>query len=97
MNSPRSDLQHKFRCGPCKILGPKLERVVDASQGQVDLAIVDVDESQEVAEKLSVSSIPAVFAFHKGKIVGSFIGNQDQAQVKNKSNINLFFFSWKSL
>jgi putative thioredoxin len=69
-------------CGPCKTLGPILEKVIGATDGRVELAKVNVDENQWVASQFQVQSIPAVFAFRDGKVVDGFIGALPEAQVK---------------
>ena len=61
-------------CGPCRTIGPVLERVVGATDGAVELAKVDVDRNPQVAGAFGVQSIPAVFAIRDGKVVDSFIG-----------------------
>jgi putative thioredoxin len=61
-------------CGPCKTLGPIIERVVEATDGAVALAKVNVDENPAVAGSFQVQSIPAVFALKDGKVVDAFIG-----------------------
>src|SRR5438445_12211842 len=61
-------------CGPCRTLGPVLERVVAATEGKVALVKVDVDANPRVASTFQVQSIPAVFALQDRKIVDSFIG-----------------------
>jgi putative thioredoxin len=61
-------------CGPCRTLGPILERVVDATGGAVALAKVNVDENPAIAGSFRVQSIPAVFAISDGKVVDQFIG-----------------------
>jgi putative thioredoxin len=61
-------------CGPCRTLGPILERVVGATDGKVELVKVDVDANPRVATTFQVQSIPAVFALKDRKIVDSFIG-----------------------
>ncbi len=61
-------------CGPCKTLGPIIEKVVGETSGAVELAKVDVDANPQVAQAFNVQSIPAVFAIHEGKIVDSFVG-----------------------
>jgi putative thioredoxin len=68
-------------CGPCKTLGPVLERVVEATGGQVELAKVDVDANPQVANAFQVQSIPAVYALKDGKVVDGFIGAQPEANV----------------
>ncbi|MEZ5249468.1 MAG: thioredoxin domain-containing protein [Ilumatobacteraceae bacterium] len=49
-------------CGPCRTIGPILERVTDATDGQVVLAKVNVDENPGVSQAFQVQSIPAVYA-----------------------------------
>jgi len=68
-------------CGPCKTLGPILERVVDATDGQVVLAKVDTDQNPGVAQAFRVQSIPAVYALKDGKVVDGFVGAQPEATV----------------
>ena len=69
-------------CGPCKTLGPILEKVIGETGGRVQLAKVDVDANPWVAQQFQVRSIPAVFAFRDGKVVDGFIGALPEAQVK---------------
>ena len=69
-------------CGPCRTLGPMIERVVDATNGEVVLVKVNVDDNPRVSSTFQVQSIPAVFAIHEGKVVDSFIGALPEAQIK---------------
>lgn len=69
-------------CGPCKQLGPILERVIGATQGKVELAKVDVDANPQVAQAFQVQGIPAVFALKDGQVVDSFVGAQGEAEVQ---------------
>ena len=68
-------------CGPCKTLGPILERAVAATTGAVELAKVNVDDNPQVAASFQVQSIPAVFALRDGKVVDGFVGALPEAQV----------------
>lgn len=61
-------------CGPCKTLGPILEKVCDASGGKVVLAKVDVDANPAISQAFQVQSIPAVYAFKDGQVVDGFMG-----------------------
>lgn len=61
-------------CGPCKTLGPILEKVIDATDGAVELVKINVDENPRSGATFRVQSIPAVFALRDRKIVDSFIG-----------------------
>jgi putative thioredoxin len=69
-------------CGPCKTLGPILEKVVEAADGQVELAKVDVDANPAVARAFQVQSIPAVYALKDGKVVDGFVGAQPEHLVQ---------------
>ena len=69
-------------CGPCKQLGPILEKVVDETGGKVVLAKVDVDANHQVAAAFQVQGIPAVFALRDGKVVDTFVGAQPEANVR---------------
>ncbi|MGI8984745.1 MAG: tetratricopeptide repeat protein [Acidimicrobiales bacterium] len=69
-------------CGPCRTLGPIIERVVAETGGAVALAKVDIDSNPQVAAAFSVQSIPAVFALSGGQVVDSFIGALPEAQVR---------------
>ncbi len=69
-------------CGPCRTLGPILERVVAATGGRVELAKIDVDANPRVSATFGVQSIPAVFALRDGRIVDSFLGAVPEATVK---------------
>ena len=70
-------------CGPCKTLGPILEKVVAETRGAVELAKVDVDANPEVSQAFAVQSIPAVFALRDGKIVDSFVGVLPESGVRD--------------
>eukprot|EP01113_Clastostelium_recurvatum_P026470 TRINITY_DN3176_c0_g1_i1.p1 TRINITY_DN3176_c0_g1~~TRINITY_DN3176_c0_g1_i1.p1 ORF type:complete len:152 (-),score=33.55 TRINITY_DN3176_c0_g1_i1:32-466(-) len=72
---------HAAWCGPCRVLGPKLEKLVDAADGAISMAKVDVDKEDQIAADHNVSSIPAVFAYHKGKVIGNFTGLSSDADL----------------
>jgi len=69
-------------CGPCKTLGPILEKVIDETGGQVVLAKVDVDSNRQTAAAFQVQGIPAVYALKDGKVVDGFVGAQPEANVR---------------
>jgi putative thioredoxin len=70
-------------CGPCRQLGPSLERAVTAAKGKVKLVKVDIDKNPAYAGQLKVQSIPAVFAFVDGRPVDYFMGALPESQVKD--------------
>ncbi len=69
-------------CGPCRSLGPIIERVIDATGGEVILVKVNVDENPRISQAFQVQSIPAVFAVKDRKVVDSFVGALPEHQVK---------------
>lgn len=69
-------------CGPCKQLGPAIERAVTAARGKVKLVKIDIDQNPQFAGQLRVQSIPAVFAFVGGRPVDGFTGALPESQIK---------------
>ncbi len=69
-------------CGPCKQLGPLLEKIVDEAKGAVRLVKVNIDENQEIARQMRIQSIPAVFAFKDGQPVDGFMGAIPESQIR---------------
>ncbi len=69
-------------CGPCKQLGPLLERVVAATRGKVRLVKINIDENPQLAQALRIQSIPAVYAFDQGQPVDGFVGALPESQIK---------------
>ena len=79
-------------CGPCKDLGPNIEKAVNNANGKVVLAKVNIDENQAIAAQLRVQSIPTVYAFVDGQPVDGFMGAQPESTinefVKKVSDLN---------
>ena len=69
-------------CGPCKQLGPILEKAVAVAGGKVKLVKMNIDEHPQVAGQLGIQSIPAVIAFDKGQPVDGFVGALPETQVR---------------
>jgi putative thioredoxin len=68
-------------CGPCKQLGPVLEKVVRAAKGKVKLVKMDIDKHPSIPGQLGIQSIPAVFAFVNGQPIDGFLGALPESQV----------------
>src|SRR5215469_11430593 len=69
-------------CGPCKQLGPILEKTVRASNGAVRMVKVNIDENPQIAQQMRIQSIPAVYAFKDGRPVDGFVGAVPESQVR---------------
>jgi putative thioredoxin len=69
-------------CGPCKQLGPILEKVVRGAGGAVRMVKLNIDDNPEIAQQMRVQSIPAVYAFKDGRPVDGFVGALPESQVK---------------
>jgi putative thioredoxin len=69
-------------CGPCKVLGPILERLAASYGGRFELVKVDVDANRELQAQFRVQSIPTVIAFKDGRPAASFVGARSEAQVR---------------
>src|SRR5258705_1772978 len=69
-------------CGPCKQLGPLIERAVADANGAVRLVKVNIDENPEIAQQLRIQSIPTVYAFFQGQPVDGFMGAIPESQIK---------------
>jgi putative thioredoxin len=69
-------------CGPCRMLGPVLEKLASEYNGKFLLAKVNVDTESELAAQFGVRSIPAVFAVRGGKAVDGFVGVQPESAIR---------------
>jgi len=69
-------------CGPCKQLGPMLEKAVTEARGGVRMVKINVDENQQLAAQLRIQSIPTVYAFFQGQPVDGFQGAQPESELK---------------
>ena len=69
-------------CGPCKTLGPMLEKLEAEAAGKWKLVKVNVDENQELAAHFQVRSIPHVMAFADGRPVDQFVGVLPEGQLR---------------
>jgi putative thioredoxin len=69
-------------CGPCKQIGPLLEKIVNEAKGAVRLVKINIDENPEIAQQLRIQSIPTVYAFRNGQPVDGFMGAVPESQLR---------------
>ncbi len=68
-------------CGPCKTMGPALEKAVNAQKGRIVCYRYNIDNNRELAAQLGIKSIPAVFAFFAGRPVDGFMGAKTEGDI----------------
>ena len=69
-------------CGPCKQLGPLLEKVVATVKGKVKMVRINIDENQQIAQQMRVQSVPTVYGFFDGQPINGFSGAQPESTLK---------------
>ncbi|XP_029946452.1 thioredoxin, mitochondrial [Salarias fasciatus] len=72
---------HAQWCGPCKILGPRLEKAIAKQKGRVAMAKVDIDDHTDLAIEYGVSAVPTVLAMRGGDVVDHFVGIKDDDEL----------------
>lgn len=76
-------------CGPCKMLGPVIERVAQANQGKMTVGKMNVDDNQDTPQQYGIQGIPTLLIFKQGKVVGQLVGYQSQEAIQKVINENL--------
>ena len=69
-------------CGPCKMLSPVLEELAEEMKESVTIAKVDIDEAQEIAMQMQVTSVPTIILFKEGVEVQRLVGLKDKGTLK---------------
>lgn len=76
-------------CGPCRTLGPIIEQIAEEQSDRWDLVKVNTEEEQELAAQFQIRSIPNVKLFHKGEVIGEFLGAMSKVAIENWLNEHL--------
>lgn len=71
-------------CGPCRMVGPTIEKLADEYQGRFKIAKLDVDNNRQTAMNYNIQSIPTMMIFVKGQVVDGIIGAQGEPAIKAK-------------
>jgi thioredoxin 1 len=66
-------------CGPCRMIAPHIEQLAEEYAGKVKVGKVNVDDSQDLAAKYRINTIPQVYVFKNGKEVEKLVGAQPKA------------------
>lgn len=69
-------------CGPCKTLGPIVEKISEEYSGRLAVVKVNVDENRNIAESMGIKGIPAIFTFKNGNVFEQHVGNAPNAMEK---------------
>ncbi len=74
---------HAEWCGPCKMLGPIIEQVAEAKEGEAVVAKVDIDAARDIAMRYRITSVPTLIAFKDGEPVVAARGVQTKAAIES--------------
>jgi thioredoxin 1 len=69
-------------CGPCRMLGPTIEKIAGEYNGKVKVGKVDTDANRDISIKYGISSIPTVIVFKGGQVVNKWVGLRKEAEFK---------------
>jgi len=71
-------------CGPCRMVGPVIDKLAEAYTGKAKIGKLNVDDNQQTAARYNISSIPTILILKNGKVVDGFTGAHPEAAIKAK-------------
>lgn len=71
-------------CGPCKMMSPIIEKIAMKNPDKIKVCKINVDESQELAQKYKILSIPTLIFFKQGEIINTIVGLTDEEDILSK-------------
>ena len=71
-------------CGPCRMVGPVLERLASEYKGRVKIAKLNVDENPRIASRYGIRSIPTMLLFNRGELVNSMVGALPKEEIERR-------------
>ncbi len=74
-------------CGPCKALGPRLDKMADQFNGKIKFVKVNIDQSQNLAAKYRIEGVPTLLFFQKGKLIDTLVGLPPSATLEQKLDL----------
>ena len=69
-------------CGPCKMMGPIIDKIAEELEEQVKVGKINVDDNQDLAMEYNVMSIPKIVIIKEGKVVKTFVGVTGKEEIK---------------
>ena len=73
-------------CGPCKMLGPVMEKISEELDGKVKFTKINIDENMSIAEKYEIMSIPTIIVFENGNVKNTIIGLRSKQEIIDTIN-----------
>ena len=73
-------------CGPCKMLNPIIEKLVDEFEGKAKICKVNTDEENDLAARFGIRSVPTMIFIKNGEVVGQMVGVSSEQVLKDKIN-----------
>lgn len=73
-------------CGPCKMLNPVIEKLVDEFEGKANICKVNTDEESDLASKFGIRSVPTIIFIKDGEVVAQMVGVASEQVLKDKVN-----------